>query len=149
TVKDCVATGNAVGFSVFFATLRDSHASFSSDRGIDASASTVEGCALVQNHWGIVAGNSIINHNTVHLCDSDGIRPDNGTSTITDNQISLSGSRVFANGITVQSFGNRIMNNNITGSSGDGITVSGQANILDGNSCIGNQNWGIDIPGTN
>jgi parallel beta-helix repeat protein len=148
-VTDCGADSNPVGFIVTGSTLRGSRASNSSDRGIDSWNSSVDGCMLQWNHWGIVAGNSNIHHNTIFGCNSDGIRADNnGGCTIADNNISGSGTSIIASGIWITTTGNRITNNNIFGTNGDGIGVANGYNMIDSNTCIENSGWGINISGT-
>jgi parallel beta-helix repeat protein len=145
-VTDCGADSNPVGFSLTGSTLRGSRASNSSDRGIDSWNSSVDGCMLQWNHWGIVAGNSNIHHNTIFGCNSDGIRADNnGRCIIADNEISGCGTSVSASGIWVTTPGNRITNNNIIETNGDGIGVAAGFNMIDSNTCIGNSVWGIHI----
>jgi hypothetical protein len=149
-LTDCGAEANPVGIFLQSSTLRSSFVGDSSNLGIQALESTVEGCTLDGNYWGIVAGGSNIHHNTIYDSYSDGIRPDNGGGcSITDNNIVNSGISVLASGIWIQTEDNRVTNNHITGTNGDGIGVAEGYNILDGNSCIGNSGFGMNIIGAN
>ncbi|MGI8602589.1 MAG: right-handed parallel beta-helix repeat-containing protein [Verrucomicrobiales bacterium] len=150
-VSDCVASVNPIGINMQSSTLRGCRVGDSSDSGIIASRSVVEGCEIDQCRWGIVVqGHSHVHHNTVLFSGSDGFRVvGTGGSTISDNNVASSGISVPATGIYVESNTNRIVRNNVTGTNvGNGIGVAGSFNTIDDNSVLQNNGLGISVAGS-
>ena len=175
TISDCQAHVNQTGFQLYSSTLTNGVAESNSgdgifantsssvrgctalqngNSGVNAYFSTVQGCSVYANEFGILVQDSNIQDNTVASSTSDGIRVVGfgvgyaGDSFIAGNTVDYPGSGVSASGIYVETDNNRIVRNTISGSSGPGIDVVGSFNTIDDNSTLTNQGIGIVVAGT-
>lgn len=175
TVSDCGAHVNQTGFQLYSSvvtnavaeantgdgivantstTVRGCNALQNGGSGVNAYFSTVQGCSVYANHYGILVQNSNIQDNTVATSNSDGIRVVGfgvgypGDSFISGNTVDDPGGSVTASGIYVETNNNRIVRNTVSGSSGPGIYVVGSFNTIDDNSTLTNTGIGIVVNGS-
>ena len=148
TIKNCTATSNTSGMSVYDAVVRDCTAEINSEAGISATQSSLTACVAANNGGhGIVASESSVTNCTTDYNGTDGIRCSGGSVTACaashnwSNGIHLYGSladkchTVFNQvGIYAESE-SAVSGCSVARSLGNGITAAGNCHILS-NSCI-------------